>query len=295
MGWSMLPMYGMLNLNSYVYLQAQEEAECSGHSDGDDIEKNIAREVQTLKDNKAAGQHRFQNSQTGTKNCIFIKTTLDDPAALAHAIFIDLLQTKLQKSRYALRLLPVVGTCKANLKDLTELAKDVLKPFFTETKYEVTFTITFKARNNNGLGREMTISSLRNTVTEMFPSVLLHYTPINPQLTILVEVMCGVACIAVAKEFTRFRKYNLVEVVHEKQTPVVTNERTKDSSEHVASEKMVDKGEKEKETPCPQQGGLSDASRKPDSCSVDEESVFETAEVHTDVSVGKDVLSAIVN
>ena len=165
-----------------------------------------------------------------------------DPAGLAHAIFTDLLQTKVQKCRYALRLLPVVGTCKANLKDINELAKEVLQSFFTEKKLEVTYAINFKARNNNGVGREMTISSLRNTITEAFPSVLLRYTPVNPQITILVEVMCGVACIAVAREFARFRKYNLVEVVNEKQTHAATNSDGKGTTENESalSEKFAD-------------------------------------------------------
>ena len=180
--------------------------------------------MEGLKAAAAAGERRFQNSQTGAKNCIFIKTTLEDPVGLAHSIFTDLLETKVQKSRHALRLLPVVGTCKANLKDITELAKVALEPFFTEKQFEVTYTVNFKARNNSGIGREMTVSTLRDTISDTFSSVLLHYTPVNPQLTIMVEVMCGVACLAVARDFAHFRKYNLVEVVQNRQASAVQGE-----------------------------------------------------------------------
>ncbi|KAL8596488.1 hypothetical protein ACOMHN_044026 [Nucella lapillus] len=196
--------------------ETKAEAEHSGDSDGDDIEAAIAKEVQELKETSAKGERRFQNCQSGAKNCIFIKTTLEDPVGLALAIFTDLRQTKQQKSRHALRLLPVVGTCKANVKEINDLAKEVLQPFFTDTKFEVTFTITFKARNNNGVGRDVIISTLRKTIVDEFPLVLLKFTHDKPEITVLVEVMCGVACIAVAREFASFRKYNLVEVVHDK-------------------------------------------------------------------------------
>lgn len=191
-------------------------------SEEEDIEKAIASEVQSLKA-VAQTERRFQNCQTGARNCIFIKTTVPDPTALAHGIFSDLLRTKKQKSRYALRLLPVVGTCKGNLKSITTLAEEVLGPFFKDTKFEITYMIMFKARNNNGVGRESTISALRQTVTETFPDVLTRYCPVNPELTILIEVMCGVGCIAVVKDFMKFRKYNLVEVVSEKSPPAEKN------------------------------------------------------------------------
>lgn len=279
--------------------QAKEEASGSGESDGDDIEAAIAKEVQTLKDTAAKGERRFQNSQTGAKNCIFIKTTLDDPAGLAHEIFTDLLRTRVQKCRYALRLLPVVGTCKANLKDINELAKVVLQPFFTETKLEVTYTISFKARNNNGVGREMTISSLRNTITEAFPSVLLRYTPVNPQITILVEVMCGVACIAVAKEFARFRKYNLVEVVNEKQTHAATNIKAKGITENegVLPEKTEDVAAVEEESGCQQQEKQTEIIDKVDSCDEDNDPISTTvkeAEKEHKTAISSEVESSCI-
>lgn len=211
--------------------QAKEAADSSDEeSDDEDIEKAIANEVQSLK-NIAESERRFQNCHTGARNCLFIKTTITDPTHLAHAIFTDLLMTKVQKSRHALRLLPVVGTCKGNLKSITALAEEVLGPFFTDTKFEVTYTIMFKARNNNGIGREMTISTLRQIITEKFPAVLTRYTSLNPQLTILVEVMCGVGCIAVVKDFARFRKYNLIEVVSEKTTTETVTDTCKGKSD----------------------------------------------------------------
>lgn len=183
----------------------------------EDIEKAIANEVQNLKAVEQSDR-RFQNCQTGAKNCIFIKTTLEDPVQLAYAIFSDMQKTKIRKARYALRLLPVVGTCKANMSSVETLAMEVLAPYFTDTKFEITYTINFKARNNSGLGRETVISVLRKIITESFPSVLTRYTTTSPYLTIMAEVMCGVCCIAVAKDFAVFRKYNLVEVASERPT-----------------------------------------------------------------------------
>lgn len=205
--------------------------------DEEDIEKAIAVQVQEMKDAGTKVDRRFQNCLTGAKNCIFIKTTIDDPAGLARAIFADLFRTKVQKCRYALRLLPVVGTCKATVKEIGDLAKVVLAPFFVENKFEVTYTINFKARNNNGIGREMTTSTLRNTITETFSSCLLRYSSVSPQITISVEVMCGVACIAVAKDFAHFRKYNLLEIVNEKQSPInAARPESRGSTQHPSAD-----------------------------------------------------------
>ena len=224
--------------------EEHEKAEESDNEGEEDLEKAMAKELQAIK--APTVQQRFQNCRSGAKNCIFIKTTLEDPVGLAVAIFTDLQETKKQKTRNALRLLPVVGTCKATVKDITELAKSALAPFFTETKLEVTYGISFKARNNTGLGREGTLSSLRSTIEEEFSSVLLRYADSRfSQVTILIEAMCGVACIAVAKDFARFRKYNLVEICNEKPVGTEKKELVQETATAPGDEKDVDKKERD--------------------------------------------------
>jgi tRNA acetyltransferase TAN1 len=217
----------------------QKPPECGGQSDDDDdvedIEKAIKEQVQDLKEAGSKGERRFQNCLTGAKNVIFIKTTLEDPAALSYSILEDLLKTKKQRCRYALRMLPVVGTCKANVKEISELAKTVLQPFFTEKKFEVTYSIVLKVRNNKGLGRNVLVPALNTTIAETFPSVLLRVASVKPDIIIFVDVICGVACISVARDYDRFRKYNLVEIVNEKPVKQSDSQNSDNESECEAS------------------------------------------------------------
>ena len=174
--------------------------------------------MENLNNTSVNGDRRFQNVKTGAKNCLFIKTVLDDPAAITERIFTDLAINMVQKSRHALRMLPVIGTCKANEKDILSLSKLATESFFTEAKFEVTFCINIKVRNCTGVAREQIECSMKQMIFDTFENVLLRYSSVNPDINIFVEIMCGIACIAVVNDFLKFRKYNLVEVSnYEKQ------------------------------------------------------------------------------
>nr|XP_022313475.1 THUMP domain-containing protein 1-like isoform X2 [Crassostrea virginica] len=207
-------------LNEYADKLYGAEKESSSMNDEDvseeeeeeeDIEKAMKKEVQEIKEAKHE-LRRFQNTNTKAKNLIFIRTTLPDPSQLAHAILSDLWETQVQKSRFAIRLLPISGTCRAEEDDVKRLGKELFMPIF-QTKFGegYYFSITVKIRNNNGLSRDSVIPALAGIIMELNP--LHRVSHEKPDYVILVEVIQSVCCIGIVKDFIKFRKYNMQEVV----------------------------------------------------------------------------------
>lgn len=186
---------------------SEDDSEC------EDAEKALKKEVDTIK-NIAATQKRFQNVQTKAKNCVFIRSTVDDPIKMVVRLMEDIAQRGLKKARYAARMLPIIGTCKAHTPDIEKLAMDVLKPIFCKDNEHApsSYTVLFKIRNNNAntCGRASVIPAVTKVVSEINPAVKLSWTDFD--VAVLVEVVCTVCCLGIAPEYTRLRKYNLQEL-----------------------------------------------------------------------------------
>ena len=74
-------------------------------SSDDDIEAALEKEKLKLNKerDKKSNERRFQVVESGAKNCVFIKTTLDNPGEIMENIVGDIWETKKQKSRFILR------------------------------------------------------------------------------------------------------------------------------------------------------------------------------------------------
>ena len=75
-------------------------------------------------------------------NVIFIKSTIPDTLELLTAIVKDLHETKKQKTRYLLRMLPIQVVCKAYLDDIKSKADVLFEQYFAQEPK--TFSIVFK-------------------------------------------------------------------------------------------------------------------------------------------------------
>lgn len=84
----------------------------------------------------------LQVIETGVKNVLFIQTTVSDPLSLAMSIIKEVYETKQQRSRFLLRLVPVEIVCKAFMDDLRSKADAVLEKYFSQEPK--TFSIVFK-------------------------------------------------------------------------------------------------------------------------------------------------------
>ncbi|XP_067671104.1 THUMP domain-containing protein 1-like [Haliotis asinina] len=195
----------------------------------EDVEKAMARELKAIKEVQQSAERRFQNTDTHAKNCIFIRTSLDNPTELHHKIFSDLYEKKVSKARYAMRMLPIAGTCKAVLNDIKKLADSILPPYFpSEMGQEKSYAVMFKVRNNNGIGRDSVLPLLGEVVKSLNP--LNRVNCDSPDVAVLVEIISNVCCLGVSTDFFKFRKCNFHEVVKERE---VKKEENVESEEKV--------------------------------------------------------------
>ena len=178
----------------------------------DDVEKQLAREVTSLKAAKrASGGERFQVAYSGANNCIFIRTSLPRPDELVRRIFADALATRAARARFVLRMLPVIGTCRADVEKIGALCEEVLAPYFGEEAGGRSYSIVFKARNNSGVSRTAVFPVIGEVIGALNAENRVDLT--SPQLVVCVDVLRTVCCVGVVSDFARFRKYNLQEVV----------------------------------------------------------------------------------
>lgn len=183
------------------------------NSDCEDLEKALKQEVDGLKD-PVSKPKRFQNVMANAKNCVFIRTTLEDPVKLVTTVMDDIAKNSLNKARYAARILPILETCKAHGEDIQKCAKKVLSPIFLpENPYNISsYTILFKARNNNGntCNKTDVISSIIKLLNDVNPNIKFSWN--NYQAAVLVEIVRTVGCVGFAPNYIRYRKYNLQQL-----------------------------------------------------------------------------------
>ncbi|XP_065359344.1 THUMP domain-containing protein 1 homolog [Calliphora vicina] len=191
--------------------KSQQSAEEPANEDiADELQKQInATQLKT----KSSAKRRFQVVDTGASNCVFIKTTLDDPVAIGGHIVKDIAETKQQKTRHLLRLVPIDAVCKANDKDIVNTAGQLCDKYFL--KEPTTFSIVFNKRFNNDINRDQMIREIAD---------LIHAKNIKNKVdlkhakrSLVVEVIKGLCCLTVVDDYMAMKKYNLVELARVNQ------------------------------------------------------------------------------
>ncbi|XP_052067859.1 THUMP domain-containing protein 1-like [Mytilus californianus] len=205
---------------------AEQKDSDNSDSEDEDLEAAMKKEVDAIKQVKTK-ERRFQNTNTKSRNTIFIKTILEDPSTLAHTILSDICASGVQKSRYAIRMLPIAEICKARLDDMEACGKVLFKKYF-ETPFGsgLSYTTVFTRRNNNEISREAVIPKLGHIVKDFNP--LHRVNHVNPDYVILVEIIGKLCCMSVVKDFFKFKKYNLIEV--SKIKAIATADKTNKSN-----------------------------------------------------------------
>lgn len=206
--------YNLLN-NYYSSTAADAEGQPEQHTPGspksdeedqDDIATQLANEIQASK--AEAKKNRFQVVDTQTANCIFIDAKIDDPLSLGVRIVRDIAETRVAKTRFLLRLLPIEIVCRANLVDIMSAAESLFdKHFLRDPK---TYSIMFNRRYNNEVKREDVIKELADIIQAKNAKNKVDLK--NAQVSVIVEVIKGFCCLSVVPDYLAMKKYNLVEL-----------------------------------------------------------------------------------
>lgn len=231
--------YGLLN---EYYKKSQKEPEVTVEvkleEDDDDITSQIQDQIE--KTNKALKERiqLFQSIDTGVQNCLFIKTSIEDPIALGSAIIRDLATTKIKRTKVTLRLLPIQTVCKAKMEDIVNAAGLLFDQYFL--KDPVTFAINYNKRFNNDVKRDDVIKELADIVSMKNP---LHKVNLkDPQLSIIVEVIKGCCLLSVIPDYLKLKKYNVNELWEKRDKApsddLSSQEKEPEEEEKISSEEV---------------------------------------------------------
>ena len=182
-----------------------------------------------------------------------------------------------------MRMLPVIGTCRANEERISKVATELLEPFF-KSGQRFSYCFNFKVRNNNSVSRSILLPVLGHVMEDLNPNTYVNMT--DPDFIINIDILKTVCCFSCVRNFNKFRKYNLQEVVHAKKAVEKTTESTDASSKTEATDKENEKVTKkavEKTTES------TDASSKTEATDNENEKVNEFANKEKDEIVSESV------
>lgn len=172
----------------------------------EDISDELASEVKKMKsDNTEPLKRRFQVVDSGAKNILFIKTTVSDTVALASGIVEDVYKTGVQQTRFLIRLVPIEVTCKAYLNDIKLEIEKLAEKYFKEAPKS--FSIIFNHRNNSSVNRDEVIKAVAEIIASKNQENKVNLK--EAEVSVVIEVIRGVALIAVIPDYLKYKKFNL--------------------------------------------------------------------------------------
>lgn len=151
--------------------------------------------------------------ETKVPNCIFIKTTIDNPNELGVRIIRDIAETQKRKTRMLLRFMPVDVVCRSNVEAIKNAAGQLFDKIFLHSE-PTTFAIVVNKRYNNDVDRMEIIRELAEMVA--FKNSLHKVDLKNAKLTVVVEVVRGLCCLSILPDFIQLKKYNVNELTNVK-------------------------------------------------------------------------------
>ncbi|KAF8150070.1 hypothetical protein B0H34DRAFT_174260 [Crassisporium funariophilum] len=196
----------------------QEEAPDSDGEQRDtelSLEAQIANELSAMQRPRARNAgNRFTNCQTNTPCVVFISCKPPvDPVELVVKYIESVEATGITRTRYTHRLVPVSGTCVANLPEVQNLCKNVFKDFFDRHEgQQFKYKIELRIRNHTTIPRSTLIEHVAQCVPEG------HVVDLeNPQVFILMEVFKSICGVSIVQDYYRLHKFNVMGIAHGKK------------------------------------------------------------------------------
>lgn len=194
-------------LNKYADLLKEEHLEDQNPVENC-MQDDLSNELSILKSKTKL--KTFQLVESGAKNFLFIKTSIENTVELASRIMLDIQKTKTQQTKFLIRLVPIEITCKAYIKDIENAFKPLADKYFSHDSK--TFSVAYNHRNNNNLIREEVISTIANIITKLQSNKVDLKTP---QMVVIIEVIKGIALLSVIPNYFEYKKFNLLALSEE--------------------------------------------------------------------------------
>jgi len=183
-----------------------------------DLSAAIAKEKESLEDAKAK-ERRFSKVDCGTQNLFFIRTTLDDPVALANKLLEDLRASGLPRTRSLQRLVPTEAVCKANTFD--SAVEKVVQRHFSASE-NPSYCVLFKSRLSDVLSKEEAVIAVGQAVKARSEAAKVEYK--RPDVVVLVEAMKSNVCLSAIPRYFDLKKCNLNEIVKKSEVEEVKSD-----------------------------------------------------------------------
>ncbi|KAI0784208.1 hypothetical protein C8Q75DRAFT_724712 [Abortiporus biennis] len=191
---------------------SNESDDDDDEGDLEDIEKQIAKEVATMK--KPRKEQRFANAQTNTPCVVFISCKPPvDPVKLVITHIQNVMKTGISQTRFTQRLTPVATSCPTNTPEIVSLCTRLMTPILEEYGDKTfSYKIELRMRNHNTLKRPALVQELAKCIPEK------HKVDLeNPDVFILVEIFKSVCGVSVVKDYYKMQKFNVMEIANAKQ------------------------------------------------------------------------------
>lgn len=202
-------------------IQVEQPAE-----DDDDIAGQLQKEIEKTQKEVKERNQLFTSVTTGVQNLLFIRSAIGDPTELGVKIMRDLAATKLKKTKFTLRMLPIAAVSKSKIEDITNAAGELFDKHFL--KEPCTFAINFNKRYNHDVSRDTVINELASLVSMKNPLNKVNLK--EPQKSIVVEVVKGLCMIAVVPDYLKLKRYNLHELMKDEE-PAAEKEKSTEVQE----------------------------------------------------------------
>lgn len=174
-------------------------------SDDDDITVQLNNAIDKNKEDIKTKAENFRAIEIGTPGSVFISSSIDNHYDLGLKIIKELAETKIKRTRFTNRILPIEVVTKANVEDILNAAGKIFDKYFL--KEPSTFAIIFNRKYNKEINRDEIIRELAKLVHEMN-----HGNKVNlkdPQKTIIVDVLKGFCFLTVLEDYNKYKKFNL--------------------------------------------------------------------------------------
>ncbi len=206
---SVRDIYRLLNeYNDKMNEKEDEKPETQKEDEDEDISKELANQIKLAKKESKEKSHKFMSVDTGSHNCIFIKSNTENHMELGIEIIKETFEQKIKRSKNLLRFLPIEKVTKCGIKDIIDGCGSLFDKYFLKEPTE--YSIVFNRRYNHDVSRDEVIKELASLVALKNKDNKVNLN--HPKLSIIVEVIKGNCCLAVLPNFIEWKKYNLAEM-----------------------------------------------------------------------------------
>lgn len=175
------------------------------------LEDQISQELAAIK--RPRKDQRFANSQTNTPCVVFISCKPPvDPVKLVTTHVQNVKHSGITRTKYTHRLIPVSGSCAANILEIESLCHRIFESFFDvqDPLQKFRYKIDARIRNHTTLSRPTLIQAIAGCVPQG------HTVDLgNPEVFVLVEVFKNVCGVSVVKDYYYLQKFNVMEIANE--------------------------------------------------------------------------------